>query len=139
MTEKRFYYNTFYYPSDMDRVMEYEIIDSESYPNYPNHDEKEDIPNWFIYIGENDSGWQDMIVDLLNEQDQQIKELEKKITKIEEIIDNRLDNKIIPKWDNNNELFIEEKVGYRYALRQLKKKLIREKICFKDMNIEDME
>ena len=67
---------------------------------------------------------------LLNEQDQQIKELENKITKIEEIIDNRLDNKVIPKWENNNELFIEEKVGYRYALRQLKKKLIREKICF---------
>ena len=75
----------------------------------------------------------------LNEQDQRIGELEKKITKIEEIIDNRLDNKIIPKWDNNNELFIEEKVGYRYALRQLKKKLIREKICFNDINIEDME
>ena len=79
------------------------------------------------------------VVNLLNEQDQQIKELENKITKIEEIIDNRLDNKVIPKWENNNELFIEEKVGYRYALRQLKKKLIREKICFKDRNIEDME
>ena len=50
----------------MSRVLEYEIIDRQSYPDYPNHDEKEDIPQWYIYIGENDSGWQDMLVDLLN-------------------------------------------------------------------------
>ena len=79
------------------------------------------------------------ICELLNEQDRQIKELEKKITKIEEIIDNRLDKNVRPKWHGNNELFIEEKVGYYYALKQLKKKLIREKICFNDINIEDME
>lgn len=66
MTEKRFYYNTFYHADDMSRVLEYEIIDRQSYPDYPNHDEKEDIPQWYIYIGENDSGWQDMLVDLLN-------------------------------------------------------------------------
>ena len=66
MTEKRFYYNTFYHADDMSRVLEYEIIDRQSYPNYPNHDEKEDIPNWYIYIGENDSGWQDMLIELLN-------------------------------------------------------------------------
>ena len=66
MTEKRFYYNTFYYPNT-DRVMEYEIIDRESFPNYPNHDEAEDIPSWYIYIdGGNDSNWQDMCIDKLN-------------------------------------------------------------------------
>lgn len=65
--KKRFYYNTFYHADDMSRVLEYEIIDRQSYPNYPHYDEKEDIPNWYIYIGENDSGWQDMLVDLLNE------------------------------------------------------------------------
>lgn len=75
----------------------------------------------------------------LNKQDQQIKEYEKKITKLEEIIDNRLDKNVRPKWQNNNELFIEEKAGYYYALEQLKKKLIREKICFNDINIEEWE
>lgn len=67
MIKKRFYYNTFYCADDMSRVLEYEIIDRQSYPNYPYHDEKEDIPQWCIYIGGNDSGWQDMLVDLLNE------------------------------------------------------------------------
>ena len=65
-TNKRFYYNVFYHADDMSRVLEYEIIDRQSYPNYPNHDEKEDIPDWYIYITENDSDWQDMLVDLLN-------------------------------------------------------------------------
>ena len=78
MTEKRFYYNTFYHADDMSRVLEYEIIDRQSYPNYPNHDEKEDIPNWFIYIGENDSGWQDMLVDLLNELNDEKEKLKRK-------------------------------------------------------------
>ena len=76
MTEKRFYYNTFYHADDMSRVLEYEIIDRQSYPNYPHHDEKEDIPQWYIYIDENDSGWQNMLVDLLNtlhEENQQLK------------------------------------------------------------------
>ena len=76
MTEKRFYYNTFYHADDMSRVLEYEIIDRQSYPNYPNHDEKEDMPNWYIYIDENDSGWQDMLVELLNalhEENEQLK------------------------------------------------------------------
>lgn len=66
MSKKRFYYNTFYHADDMSRVLEYEIIDRQSYPNYPNHNEREDIPNWYIYIDENDSGWQDMLVELLN-------------------------------------------------------------------------
>ena len=76
MTEKRFYYNTFYHRDDMSRVLEYEIIDRQSYPNYPHYDEKEDIPQWYIYIGENDSVWQDMLVDLLNaihEENEQLK------------------------------------------------------------------
>lgn len=64
---KRFYYNTFYHANDMSRVLNYEIIDRQSYPNYPNHDEKEDIPDWYIYITENDSGWQDMLINLLNQ------------------------------------------------------------------------
>lgn len=64
---KRFYYNTFYHKDDMSRVLEYEIIDRQSYPNYPNHNENEDIPDWYIYIGENDSGWQDMLINLLNQ------------------------------------------------------------------------
>ena len=80
MTEKRFYYNTFYHADDMSRVLEYEIIDRQSYPNYPHHDEKEDIPNWYIYISENDSGWQDMLIELLNalhKENQRLKEYEK--------------------------------------------------------------
>lgn len=78
MTKKRFYYNTFYQTADMSRVSQYEIIDRQSYPNYPHHDEKEDIPQWYIYISENDSGWQDMLVDLLNElndENEQLKQL----------------------------------------------------------------
>lgn len=51
---------------------------------------------------------------------------EEKLKKISSIIDNRLDVNVVPKWSDNNELFIEEIVGYRYALQQLKKKLIRE-------------
>lgn len=74
----------------------------------------------------------------MNEQDQRIKELENKITEIEEIIDTRLDKNVRPKWENNNELFVEEKVGYYYALKQLKKKLIREKLCFEGVDIEDI-
>lgn len=82
MTEKRFYYNTFYYPNT-DRVMEYEIIDRESFPNYPNHDEVEEVPNWYIYINENDSNWQDMCIDKLNElheENEQLKEEIKSLT-----------------------------------------------------------
>ena len=85
MTEKRFYYNTFYYPNNMDRVMEYEIIDRESYPNYPNHNEKDDVPNWYIYISENDSGWQDMVVDLLNELAEENKQLKQRLNNIEKL------------------------------------------------------
>ena len=93
MTEtKRFYYNTFYHKDDMSRVLEYEIIDRQSYPNYPNHDEKEDIPDWYIYIGENDSGWQDMLItslNQLNDENEQLKQFKEKVfnlinTKIEE-------------------------------------------------------
>lgn len=83
MTEKRFYYNTFYHADDMSRVLEYEIIDRQSYPDYPNHDEKEDIPNWVIYIGENDSGWQDMLVDLLNALHEENGELKQRINELE--------------------------------------------------------
>lgn len=64
---KRFYYNIFYHKDDPSRVLEYEIIDRQSYPDYPDHDEKEDIPDWEIYISENDSGWQDMLINLLNQ------------------------------------------------------------------------
>lgn len=86
MTEnRRFYYNTFYHADDMSRILEYEIIDRQSYPNYPHHDEKEDIPNWCIYIGENDSGWQDMLVELLNALHEENERLKQELQKIYDV------------------------------------------------------
>lgn len=85
MTEKRFYYNIFYYPNS-DKVMEYEIIDRET--------ETENIEDcWYIYISENDSNWQDMLIDKLNElheenqalkQSDNITDLETEIMKLRE-------------------------------------------------------
>ena len=61
-------------------------------------------------------------------------ELKMKIQKVEEIIDNRLSNDFKPVWnDGKTELFIEEKVGYSRALKQLKKKLIKENIIVEDL------
>lgn len=57
MTEKRFYYNTFYFSDDSDGSKEFEIRDSEN-------------DEWVIYINENDSNWEDMLIELLNEQDE---------------------------------------------------------------------
>ena len=92
MTEKRFYYNTFYHRDDMSRVLEYEIIDRQSYPNYPHYDEKEDIPQWYIYIGENDSGWQDMLVDLLNAIHEENEQLKRKLACIMKSLQNELNS-----------------------------------------------
>lgn len=72
---KRFYYNTYYHKDDPSRVLEYEIIDRQSYPNYPDYDE-EDIPDWYIYITENDSGWQDMLINKLNQLNDENEQLE---------------------------------------------------------------
>ena len=66
MTEERFYYNTFYFSEDSDGSKEFEIRDKEN-------------DEWYIYIGENDSNWEDMLVELLNKQDKRIKELEKEL------------------------------------------------------------
>lgn len=78
------------------------------------------------------------IENLLNKLHDENQEYKNKIKKIEEIIDNRLDKNVRPKWQDNRELFIEEKVGYWFALEQLKKKLIRANICFEDVDIEDI-
>lgn len=70
---------------------------------------------------------------LLNKQDNEIEQLKNNLSEIEKIINNRLDPKVVPKFsDGKTELFIEEKVGYFYALEQLKKKLIREDLLFKN-------
>ncbi len=69
-------------------------------------------------------------ITVMNEKQHEINELTEKLSQIEKIINNRLDDNVIPKWSNNQELFIEEKVGYHYALKQLKKKLIREGLLF---------
>ena len=82
--EKRFYYNTWF---EGDKVINYEIIDRESYPNYPNHNEKNDVPKWYVYINENDSDWQDMIVDLLNQLNNENEQLKERIKVLEDTID----------------------------------------------------
>jgi len=74
------------------------------------------------------------LCDLLNELHEENVELKMKIQKVEEIIDNRLSNDFKPVWnDGKTELFIEEKVGYSRALKQLKKKLIKENIIVEDL------
>ena len=74
------------------------------------------------------------VVKLLNELTEENIELKMKIQKVEEIIDNRLSNDFKPVWnDGKTELFIEEKVGYHRALKQLKKKLIKENIIVEDL------
>lgn len=90
ITKKRFYYNTFYHADDMNRVLEYEIIDRQSYLDYPDHNEKEDIPQWYIYIGENDSGWQDMLVDLLNALHEENELLQKTLDGTVELLNKKL-------------------------------------------------
>ena len=62
--------------------------------------------------------------------ERKIKRYENQLKEIEKIIDNRLDPKVVPKFHGNVELFIEEKVGYYYALEQLKKKLKRKKLLY---------
>lgn len=91
MTEKRFYYNTFYYPNT-DEVMEYEIIDRESFPNYPNHNESTDLCGWYIYIPENDSNWQDMCIDKLNELHEENQQCENEIARLQ-LINSKLKDK----------------------------------------------
>ena len=69
MSKKRFYYNTWYHPNT-NEVMEYEIIDSETLMKDKGYH------SWCIYLGPNDSNWQDMLVDKLNalyEENQQLK------------------------------------------------------------------
>ena len=125
MTEnKRFYYNTFYHADDMSRVLEYEIIDRQSYPNYPNHDEKEDIPNWYIYIGENDSNWQDMLINLLNQlndENQHLKgvskELKEGLKELKEIGDYQ--GAMIRELDTENQQLIKENENLKHIIKRL--------------------
>lgn len=116
MIEKRFYYNTFYYPNT-DRVMEYEIIDRESFPNYPNYDETEEIPNWYFYINENDSNWQDMCIDKLNELHEENQSLKQQL-KTKHIVNKQYEELQRLKEENsvlklNNKILIEMVQGYQ--------------------------
>lgn len=116
MTEnKRFYYNTFYRTADMSRVLNYEIIDRQSYPNYPNHDEKEDIPKWYIYIGENDSDWQDMLINLLNQLNDENEQLKSVNGRIIDLL-----NKKLQETDDNDEYARKVKID---LIMELKKEL----------------
>ncbi len=80
------------------------------------------------------------IVDKLNKLTDENEKLQKEkqqlknnLLEIEKIINNRLDNNVVPKWsDGKTELFVEEKVGYWHALAQLKKKLIRSELLFQN-------
>ena len=69
----------------------------------------------------------------LNKLQKEKQQLKNNLLEIEKIINNRLDNNVVPKWsDGKTELFVEEKVGYWHALAQLKKKLIRSELLFQN-------
>lgn len=66
----RFYYNVFDVSTETQPMFEWEIIDAESFKNYPNHDPVKDIPDWYTYLSYPDSSEADKLCAKLNELDQ---------------------------------------------------------------------
>ena len=100
--------------------------------NLPN--EREFKNGYCIVTDKEDTAYSiDELVELLNELHKENQQLKNNLSEIEKIINNRLDNNVVPKWsDGKTELFVEEKVGYWHALAQLKKKLIRSELLFQN-------
>ena len=100
--------------------------------NLPN--EREFKNGYCIVTDKEDTAYSiDELVELLNELHKENQQLKNNLSEIEKIINNRLDNNVVPKWsDGKTELFVEEKVGYWHALTQLKKKLIRSELLFQN-------
>ena len=72
-------------------------------------------------------------IDLLNELHEENQQLKNKLSKIEKIINNRLNLNVVPTFpDGKTKLGVEERWGYFYALEQLKKKLIRTDLLFQN-------